>query len=174
MNKKQLSRKVQKIKENYTRMRTEFWPEVTDDMIWHLKPRELKVGFSQIPRCITLISIIMDELADVKISPTYLALWCHAFDEGFVIISDPKAMSFESGFTKGQRTENTWRARMKELVRLGFIKAAPGRSGEFNYILILNPYAVIKRNREEGKITDEASYNALLERASEIGADDDL
>jgi hypothetical protein len=38
------------------RMRTEFWPEVTDDMIWHL--------------------------ADVKISPTYLALWCHAFDEG--------------------------------------------------------------------------------------------
>ena len=107
------------------RMRTEFWPEVTDDMIWHL--------------------------ADVKISPTYLALWCHAFDEGFVIISDTKAMSFESGFTKGQRTENTWRARMKELVRLGFIKAAPGRSGEFNYILILNPYAVIKRNRDKGK-----------------------
>ncbi len=63
---------------------------------------------------------------------------------------------------------------MKELVRLGFIKVAPGRSGDYNYILILNPYAVIKHHREEGHITDDASYNALLERASEIGADDDL
>jgi hypothetical protein len=117
----------------------------------------------------------MDALAEnIKISPTYLALWCHAFDEGFVIITDQEAMAFESGFTKGQRAVNTWRARMKELVRLGFINAAPGRSGPYNYILILNPYAVVKRHREAGHIIDEASYNALLERASEIGADDDL
>ena len=175
MNKKQLSRKVQKIKETYARMRAEFWPQVTDDMIWHLKPREIKVGFSQIPRCITLISIIMDALAkNIKVSPTYLALWCHAFDEGFVIITDQEAMAFESGFTRGQRAVNTWKTRMRELERLRFIKAAPGRSGLYNYILILNPYTVVKHHREEGNITDEASYNALLERAAEIGADDDL
>ena len=174
MNQKQASRRVQKIREAYAKMREQFWQEVTEDMLWHQKGQK-KVGFSQIPRCITLIGIIMDELSTSgKVSSTYLALWCHTFEEGFVSISNPQAMAFESGFAKG-RAVHTWKSRMDELVRLGFIKVASG-SGPYDNVLILNPYKVIKRHREEGNIIGEAeaAYNALLKRASEIGAAGDL
>jgi hypothetical protein len=174
MNQKQASRRVQKIREAYAKMREQFWPEVTENMLWHQKEKK-KVGFSQIPRCITFMGIIMDALSKSgKISSTYLALWCHTFDEGFVSITNPQAMAFESGFSKG-RAVNTWKSRMDELVRLGFIKVAPG-AGPYDNVLILNPYKVIKRLREEGKIIEEAeaAYNALLKRASDIGAAGDL
>ena len=170
MNTKQTSAKIKKIRENYLRMRTEFFKDVSDEELWH---RKRNVGFVSIPRCITFISIVMDELANTKISPTYLALWCHTFDESLVIINDQEAMAFESGFT-GSRAINTWKTRMKELVDLGFIKAAPGRSGTYNYILILNPYKIIRQHREQEKITTGPSYNALFDRALEVGAADDL
>jgi hypothetical protein len=115
----------------------------------------------------------MDELAKTKISSSYLALWCHTFDESLVIINDQKAMAFESGFS-GSRAVNTWKTRMRELDRLGFIKTAPGRSGTFNYVLILNPYKIIRNHRQEENIKSGASYNALFDRALEIGAADDL
>lgn len=115
----------------------------------------------------------MDEMANVQVSSSYLTLWCHTFDEMVVIITDQGAMAFESGFT-GQRAVNTWKTRMKELDRLGFIKTAQGRSGTYNYVLLLNPYKVIKKYREEGKPLGKVAYNALFERAAEIGADEDL
>jgi hypothetical protein len=175
MNKKELSPRVKRIRESYAKMREKFWPEVTEDLLWHKSDSKEKAGFSQIPRCITFIGIILDELArNMKISSSYLSLWCHVFDEAMVVINDQEAMAFESGFTKGQRAVYTWKTRMEELVRLGFIKTAPGRSGPYNYVLILNPFKVIKMLREKGTITEEASYNALLDRAAEVGADEDL
>ncbi len=170
MNIKQASAKVQKIRENYLRMRKEFFADVPDDSLWH---RKRNVGFVSIPRCITFISLVMDEIANTKISPTYWALWCHAFDESLVIINDQKAMAFESGFT-GERAVNTWKTRMKELVDLGFIKAFAGASGTYNYVLILNPYKIIRILRDLGKITLIPSYTALFNRALEVGAADDL
>lgn len=170
MNTKQASARVKKIRENYLRMRHEFFGDVPEDSLWH---RKRNVGFLSIPRCITFISMVMDELAKTKVSSSYLALWCHTYDESLVIINDQEAMAFESGFS-GTRPVNTWKTRMKELVDLGFIKAAPGRSGTYNYVLILNPFKVIRKHREEGKIKIGAIYNALFDRALEVGAADDL
>ncbi|RJR34259.1 MAG: hypothetical protein C4567_15760 [Deltaproteobacteria bacterium] len=151
-------------------MRHEFFADVSDDLLWH---RKRNVGFLSIPRCITFISMVMDDLAKTKISPTYLALWCHTFDESLVIINDQEAMAFESGFS-GTRPVNTWKTRMKELEDLGFIKAAAGRSGTYNYVLILNPFKVIRKHREEGSIKIDATYRALFDRALEVGAGDEL
>ena len=170
MNVKQTSRKVERIRENYLKMREEFWPDIGEELLWH---RKRNVVFVSIPRGITFISLVMDEIATVQISSTYLALWCHTFDESVVIINDQEAMAFESGFT-GQRAVNTWRSRMKELDRLQFIQTAPGRSGPYNYVLLLNPYKIIKMHRDDGNIINKASYNALFERAAEIGAGEDL
>ena len=62
---------------------------------------------------------------------------------------------------------------MRTLAAFGFIETKPGPSGDLSYALILNPYLVIKRhhgNKHSG-IT-EAAYNALQQRAIDIGADD--
>lgn len=170
MNTKQISRRVQRIRETYSKIRNQFFSEIADDFLWH---RKRNVGFISIPKGITFISIIMDELADMKISSSYLALWCHTFDESLVIIKNQEAMASESGFT-GQRAVNTWKTRMKELARLEFIKTASGRSGPYNYVLILNPYKVIKQHWEQEKIINKDNYHALFERAAEIGAEEDL
>lgn len=169
MNTKQASARVKKIREKYLRMRQEFFNDVSEDLLWH---RKRNVGFLSIPRCITFISIVMDELAKTKVSSTYLALWCHTYDESLVIINDQEAIAFESGFS-GTRPVNTWKTRMKELIDLGFIKAAPGRHA-YNYVLILNPFKVIRKHREEENIKIGAAYNALFDRALEVGAGDDL
>ncbi len=167
---KQSSRKAQLIRDNIEKMRTQFWPDVQDDFLWR---RNKSAGFVSIPRCITFISFVMDELAGMQVSSSYLALWCHTLDESVVIINDQEAMAFESGFT-GQRAVNTWKRRMKELDRLYFIKTAPGRSGPYNYVLLLNPFKIIKMHRDDGITINTANYNALLERATEIGAGEDL
>lgn len=62
---------------------------------------------------------------------------------------------------------------MRQLVALGFIKATEGASGEFNYVLLLNPYLVIERLKSEGRSGFQSKkYVALIQRAIEIGAKD--
>jgi hypothetical protein len=53
---------------------------------------------------------------------------------------------------------------------MGFIDVKPGPSGPMSYILIWNPYLVIKEHREKGTPgLREDRYNALMARAAEIG-----
>jgi hypothetical protein len=120
-----------------------------------------------------IILTIMDDLANGQpVSTTYLELWGRAFDECFVTLSKPREMAFHSGFT-GQRAERTWRARIKILADLGFIELQAGSSGPMSYALILNPYLVIRRLRDQKNPgIREDKYNALMERAGEIGASD--
>ena len=175
MNKKETSKRVKRIRASYSKMRKKFWSDISEEWLWHKDDPKQKAGFSQIPRCITFIGIIMDKLAkNMKISSTYLALWCHTFDEAMVIIKDQEAMAFESGFTKGERAIYTWKKKMEMLAQLGFIKHAQGRSGPYNYVLILDPFKIIKMHEKDWNITEEPSYKALLERAAEVGADKDL
>lgn len=116
---------------------------------------------------------IMNDLANGQpVSTTYLELWCRAFDECFVTLSKPREMAFHAGFS-GQRGERTWRGRMKILANLGFIDLKEGPSGPMSYALILNPYLVIRRHKQQGHPgVREDKYNALVERAIEIGAAD--
>jgi hypothetical protein len=47
-------------------------------------------------------------------------------------------------------------------------------SGDYNFVLVWNPYKVIQKQCDDGVIPMGTSYNALLERAMEIGAAEDL
>lgn len=146
---------------------TELWGDELDGLsIWNRLEHD---GFTTIPRTLTYISRILDFLGGTgsPLSQTYLALWCRVFDEGFVEIRDKDGFAYEAGFS-GQRAVTTWTGRMKKLRELGFITTKPGTSGEFQYVILLNPLSVIKE-LYEGKDKDER-YNALVGRMQEVGA----
>ena len=158
-----------KIAQRQLELRNRLWPDRTDAHIWR---RQHHHGFTTIPRTMPLIMSIMDDLAGEPVAMAYLELWCRAFDEGFVTLSKPREISFHAGFD-GQRGERTWRSKMRAIDKLGFIETQKGPSGEMSYALILNPYFVIRRLHDEkarGLRTDK--YNALIDRAGEIGAED--
>lgn len=158
-----------KIAQRQLELRARLWPTVTDGHLWL---RKYHNGFTTIPRSMPLIMSIIDDLAGGPVSMAYLELWCRAFDEGFVTLSRPREIAFHAGFD-GQRGERTWRSKMKLLVELGFVEIQSGPSGQMSYALVLNPYLVIRRLRDHKRSgLREDKYNALIERAGEIGAED--
>jgi hypothetical protein len=169
MNSKQKKARAKKIFSKNIELREQLWPNITSDSLWN---RKQNVGFTTIPRPMPYILQIMDELAakGKPVSNVYLSLWCRVFDESLVVIQNERDMAFEAGFT-GQRAVTTWHSRMKNLVDLGFIEAKPGSSGKYNYVLIFNPYLVIKQLNKAKKISEEL-YNALFARAQDVGAND--
>jgi hypothetical protein len=149
-------------------LRHQLWPAAKPEHLWL---RTVRNGFTTIPRTLPLIFQVMDTMSKGKpVSSTYFDLWCRAFDECFVVLNKPREMAFASGFT-GQRAELTWQMRITILRDLNFINTKPGPSGPLSYALIWNPYKVIKKHQEDGKVTEDF-YNALLARSLEIGADD--
>ena len=165
----QMQRRARKMQEDRLQLRNHLWPDINQEDLW---VRKDKKGYTTIPRAMSLILNIIDDLSEKgkPVSSTYFALWCRVFDECFVNISDTQDMAFEAGFT-GQRKETTWSSRMKILGDLGFIDAKPGKNGKYNYILIFNPYKIIKNLYEEKKVEEE-SYAVLIEMCQRIGADD--
>lgn len=151
-------------------LRNNFWPEISDDALWLRKGR---VGFTTIPRTMSLIGRIMDQLSGkgTPLFGTYLALWCRVFDEGFVEIRTDKELAFESGFSGG-RGEATWRARMRKLQSLGFIDIHKGLASDLQYVLIYNPIKVIIAAYDRENLTQDMAYQALMTRLIEVGADD--
>jgi hypothetical protein len=169
MNLKQKKARATKIFSKNIELRKELWPDITSDSLWN---RKLSDGFTTMPRPMPHILQIMDCLADKgkPVSQAYLSLWCRVFDESLVVIQNEKDIAFEAGFT-GQRAVTTWHSRMKNLVDMGFIEAKPGSLGKYNYVLIFNPYLVIKKFRKANKISEQL-YNALFARAQDVGATD--
>ena len=151
------------------RMRATLWPDVCDEDLWH---RKTSHGWVTLPRAFPIILRIMDVLADKgkPVSPTYLDLWCRTYDDSFVVASKPQEMAFYAGFT-GQRAQHTWMARVRQLAELGFIRLANGATGPTHYILMLNPFRVIKQHIDAGRVSP-AFENTLTERMIEIGAGD--
>lgn len=151
-------------------LRAKLWPEVKEDDLWN---RKKKQGYTTIPRTMPLFMEIMDSMSNGKpVSSVYLNLWCRAFDEHIIVLSNKEEMAFYSGFT-GQRAIQTWTARLDILNTLGFIKLVPGPHGNRSYALIVNPYRVIRKHHEKKTAgISMALYNALVARAGEIKADD--
>lgn len=149
-------------------LRLQLWPQVEEDSLWLRKQRQ---GFTTIPRSMNLIGRIMDHHSGkgFPLQQTYLALWCWVFDEGIVEIRNPREFAYEAGFS-GARGEVTWRGRMRRLQELGFIDVKPGLAGDFQFVLLLNPFLTIARLYENQP--NDVAYNALLSRMAQVGATD--
>ena len=164
-NKKQLSAIAQKKLE----IRDNIFPDLDPSCLWD---RLSSDGWLTVPRAMPLLLRIMDMLAPkgMPVSQTYMDLWCRTFEDSFVIVSNPRETAYYAGFT-GERAEHTWAGRIKQLEKLGFVKTRPGVSGRHHYVIIYNPYTVIKHHQKAGIVPPEA-YNALLERTVQIGSNE--
>lgn len=163
-------RTFSKIAARRLEMRNRLWPDIQPNSLWD---RKKKVGFTTVPRAMPIVLGIMDDMAKGRpVSRTYLDLWCHTFDDAFVIITKPREHAFSSGFS-GQRAIAAWAARVRLLKELKFIDIAPGSSGELNYVLIWNPFEVLKAHHDtKTPGLTEQSWNSLHQRLIDVGADD--
>lgn len=167
--KKQTAKRASKMTKRTLELRAQLWPELDEKLLWN---RNTAKGFTTIPRTMPHILDIMDDLAGKgkPVSKVYLSLWCRVFDEGMLEIKSYEDLSFEAGFS-GQRAVTTWKQRMALLVELGFVLVEPGTRGEYDYVLLLNPYPIIKKLYEANKIQKQ-KYIRLFSRALEVGATD--
>jgi hypothetical protein len=151
--------------------REALWPG-SEPWLWHRKNNK---GFATIPKTMPIILQIMDDLSNGKpLSSTYLGLWCETWDNSMANVSKHQELAHSAGFN-GQRAVYTWSARMQLLHSLRFIDIKSGKSGPISQVLIWNPHKIIrwhKSAKTPGLV--EANYNALIERAAEIGAIDFL
>ena len=105
------------------------WPG-KEAWLWNRKAQK---GFATIPKTMPLILKIMDEITKgAPISSTYLTLWCHTWDNSFVVLNKHGDMANASGFG-GQRGEHTWATRMKKLQELEFIDIKAGTGLLFSW-----------------------------------------
>jgi hypothetical protein len=161
--------RASKISKRTINLREQLWPNLDETTLWNRKTAK---GFTTLPRTMPNLLEIMDDLAGkgTPVSKVYLSLWCRVFDEALVEIKSYKDLAFEAGFN-GQRAVTMWKQRMSLLVELGFILAEEGSGGKYDYILLLNPYPIIKKRYEANDI-QKFKYITLFNRAQEIGAID--
>lgn len=146
------------------------FPSYPDALLWN---RKLNDGFSTIPRTLPIAMSCID--AQSKGQPAghvLLCLWVRAPDYPFLMIEAPATFAAEAGF-EGERAIDTWRRRMRTLRALGFIETRHGPSGDFHYVLLLNPNVCIERMHRAGKV-QTGLYARFLERLTDIGAQHDI
>jgi hypothetical protein len=166
MNTVQKKKRKAKMQIKAEKLRKECWPNIKDEDLWD---RLRNDGFTTMPRTMALIMEVIDSLSKNKpAGQAYFVLWCHVFYESFVTIENPLVFASETGFS-GERALTTWKGRMKILQDLGFIDAKNGASGDFHYVLILNPHIVIQKLK--GQI-QESLFRQIYNRALDIGAKD--
>ena len=166
---KQSKTRSQRIKERAVQRRTELWPDIPTEKNWN---RIGSNGFTTIPRTLALVGMIADTLAEKnkRVSSTYWGLWSRVWDTGVVIIENEYELATEAGFT-GERRVYTWRDRIKQLVKLGFVEVQEGPKGPYQYVLVFNPYHVLYDHRQEGQIQNQL-WVTFVERTEEISARD--
>ncbi len=162
-------------------LRNTLWPDAAE-RAWD---RTVYGGFTTLPKTLPLICRIMDDLSKgFPLSSTYLALWCATWDNSFVRLNRPGDLAFASGFS-GERAERTWTDRMRRLEEIGFVDIKPSGASKMGFAFIPNPHQVIfelraaktdasaaSEKKELASGLTEGAFNALIERALELGCDD--
>jgi hypothetical protein len=142
------------------------FPGTPEEWLWH---RSTNDGYSTIPRTLPIaMQVIDDQTKGQPAGHTLFCLWARSPDHPLITIENPATFAGEAGFT-GVRAVDTWRRKMKELHKLGFILPKAGTSGDFHYVLLLNPNAAIEYLNHSGKV-QAGVYARFLDRLAEVGA----
>jgi len=143
--------------------------DVPETLLWRRKSND---GFTTVPRPLSIAMQAIDETSKgVPAGHSLFCLWARAPDNPLVIVENPATFAAETGFG-GERATDTWRKRMRRLRELGFIRTKPGPSGEFHFILLLNPNVAVELMRQTGLVQD-GLYGRFIERVAEVGAASD-
>lgn len=163
---KQSSSKRLKMAERAQQLMELHFPNIAQEFLWSRKSND---GYITIPRTMPIVMQVID--AQSKGQPaghTLFCLWARSPDHAVVTIENPATFAAEAGFL-GERAVDTWRRRMKTLREHYFIQTKPGASGEFHYVLLLNPNVAVEGMRNRGLVQD-GLYSRFIERLGDIGA----
>lgn len=142
------------------------FPVIPEVWLWH---RSRNDGYSTIPRTLPIaMQAIDNETKGQPAGHTLFCLWARSPDHPLITVENPATFAGEAGFT-GVRAVDTWRRRMKALQKLGFIDTKPGTSGDFHYVLLLNPNAAVEKLHWDGCI-QQGLYARFIDRVAEVGA----
>lgn len=142
------------------------FPDVPPSLLWRRKSND---GFTTVPRTLPIAMQAIDETSKgAPAGHSLFCLWARAPDNPLVIVENPATFAAEAGFT-GERLVDTWRKRMRRLRELRFILTKPGDSGEFHFILLLNPNIALELMRRD-KLVQDGLYGRFLGRLADVGA----
>ncbi|MGP3661129.1 hypothetical protein ACTU9R_29700 [Burkholderia gladioli] len=166
LSQKQSTAKRLKMAERAQQLMEVHFPNMSPSFLWHRKKND---GFISIPRTLPIVMQAIDMLSKGQpAGHTLFCLWARSPDHPVVTIENPATFASEASFT-GERAVDTWRRRMKVLEELWFIRTKAGPSGDFHYVLLTNPNAVMEYLRSMGRLQD-GIYGRFIDRAAEIGA----
>lgn len=86
-----------------------------------------------------------------NLGAVYLELLARHVDEGVVQMSAPEEHAYAAGFWS-TRALRDWRAHMRTLEELGFIKSQAKGHLTFGYVFIIHPTKVLKDLHTRGKL----------------------
>lgn len=164
-NQKQAATRRLKMSERAQQQLDLHFPAFPQQWLWRRKTND---GFTTLPRTLPLVMQAVD--AQSKGQPaghTLFCLWVRSPDHPLVTIENPVTFASEAGFY-GERAVDTWRRRMKCLQALNLIAPKRGPSGDFHYVLLLNPNAAMEHMRTRGLVQD-GLYGRFLDRLVEVG-----
>ena len=142
------------------------FPNFDPSWIWHRKTND---GFTTVPRTMPIIMQAIDmQSKGQPAGHTLFCLWARSPDNPVIMVENPATFAAEAGFI-GERAVDTWRKRMRKLREFGMIQTKPGPTGEFHYVLLLNPNAAMEWMRAKGLVQD-GIYSRLVDRLMEVGA----
>lgn len=164
-NQKQAATRRLKMSERAQQQLDLHYPGFPSQWLWRRKTND---GFTTLPRTLPLVMQAID--AQSKGQPaghTLFCLWARSPDHPLVTIENPATFASEAGFD-GERAVDTWRRRMKQLQALHFINPKRGPSGDFHYVLLINPNVAVEHMRLRGLVQD-GLYARFLDRLVEVG-----
>lgn len=165
-NGKQATVKRMKMAERAQHQMDIHFPNMPGAWVWRRKTND---GYTTIPRTLPIAMQAIDmQSKGQPAGHTLFCLWARSPDHPLITIENPVTFASEAGFI-GERAVDTWRRRMKRLRELWFIQTKPGASGEFHYVLLLNPNAAMEWMRTASLMQD-VLYARFIERVVDVGA----
>ncbi len=155
-----------KMAERAEQLKNLHFPDFPAPLVWDRKQHD---GFSTIPRTLPIVMQVIDhQTKGHAAGHTLFCLWARMPDHPMITIENPTTYAAEAGFS-GIRATDTWRRRMKLLKELSFIDSKSGPSGDFHYVLLLNPNVGVEQLRAKGLVQDEL-YGRFIDRVADVGA----
>lgn len=146
------------------------FPHIPEAWLWR---RKATFGFTTVPRTLPIAMEAIDHQSKGQpAGHTLFCLWARSPDGPLVVIENPATFAAEAGF-KGARATDTWRRRMKCLRDHQFLLSKAGPSGDFHYVLLLNPNAAVEWMRGN-KMVQDGLYGRFRDRVAEVGASAEL
>lgn len=141
------------------------FPSWAPEWLWRRKSND---GYTTLPRTLPIVMQAADDQSKGQpVGHTLFCLWARSPDHPLVTIENPATFAAEAGF-EGVRAVDTWRRRMKRLRELNLIVNKKGPSGDFHYVLLMNPNVALEAMRINNLVQTNL-YARFMDRLTEVG-----